>query len=78
MASRKDGVWKSLALVANYLQGVRAAVPMATGQIEAMMRLVMAGREPVTSLLDLGCGDGILARALLEQYSNSKGCWWLK
>ena len=38
-----------------------------------MMRLVIAGEEPVTSFLDLGCGDGILAAALLEQYPNSKG-----
>ncbi len=37
------------------------------------MRLVMAGKEPVPSFLDLGCGDGILAAALLEQYPSSKG-----
>ena len=73
MADHKDEVWKSPALVASYLQGVRAAVPLAVEQIEAMMRLVIAGEEPVTSFLDLGCGDGILAAALLEQYPNSKG-----
>ena len=73
MVSGGDGVWKSPALVASYLQGVRAAVPLATEQIEAMMRLVVAGKGPVTSFLDLGCGDGILAAALLEQYPGSKG-----
>ena len=73
MADRKDEVWKSPALAASYLQGVRVAVPLATEQIETMMRLVLAGEEPVTLFLDLGCGDGILAAALLEQFPNSKG-----
>ncbi len=73
MTDRKDKAWKSPALAASYVQRVRVAVPLANEQIETMMRLVMAGKDPVTSLLDLGCGDGILAAALLEQYPNSKG-----
>ncbi len=73
MADRKDEVWKAPALAASYLHGVRAAVPLATEQIEAMMRLVVARKEPVASFLDLGCGDGILAAALLEKYPDSKG-----
>ncbi len=73
MAHRKDEVWKSPALVASYLQGVRVAVPLAAEQIETMTRLVIAREEPVTSFLDLGCGDGILAAALLEQFPDSNG-----
>ena len=73
MTDRKDKAWKSPALAASYVRRVRVAVPLANEQIETMMRLVMAGKDPVTSFLDLGCGDGILAAALLEQYPNSKG-----
>ena len=72
MTKRKDEVWKSSALVEIY-QGVRRAVPLASEQIEVMMRLIAAGEEPVESFLDLGCGDGILSAEILGQYPDSKG-----
>jgi len=54
---RKDEVWKSSELVETYLHGVRRAVPLASEQIDVMMRLVAAREEGVESFLDLGCGE---------------------
>jgi len=66
MTERKDEVWKSSALVETYLHDVRGAIPLANEQIDVMMRLIAAREEGVESFLDLGCGDGILAAAILD------------
>ena len=73
MEQRKDQIWKSSRLVETYLQGVRKAVPLATEQIDVMMRLIAAQEERINSFLDLGCGDGILTAAILSEYPDAKG-----
>lgn len=73
MQNRKDEVWKSQLTIEKYLTGIRKAMPLATEQIEVMMRLISAAQKPVISFLDLGCGDGILASAILEKYPEAKG-----
>lgn len=65
--------WKSAALAEAYLNGVRGAVPLAREQIDVMLRLIEAGEGPVDGVLDLGCGDGILAAAILERYPGARG-----
>lgn len=73
MVGKSDEVWKSSSLAATYLEGVRAAIPLAQEQIDVMLRLIAACREPVQKFLDLGCGDGVLASAILRQYPNASG-----
>ena len=71
--ARADTIWKSRALVEKYLTGVRGAVPCAAVQLDVMMRLIEARGKPVRSFLDLGCGDGVLAAAVLARYPAAKG-----
>ncbi len=73
MQNRKDEVWKSRLTMEKYLTGIRKAMPLAAEQIEVMMRLISATQRPVTNFLDLGCGDGILASAILEKYPGARG-----
>lgn len=40
MAERTDHIWKSQSLAATYLEGVRAAIPLALEQIDVMVRLL--------------------------------------
>jgi ubiquinone/menaquinone biosynthesis C-methylase UbiE len=61
-------VWKSGELAEKYLSGVRGAIPMAGEQIEIILRVIGAGSLPIDRVLDLGCGDGILAAAILERH----------
>lgn len=63
-------VWKDASLVRTYLDGVRAAIPLAAEQIEVMLRLVRAA-GPVERFADLGCGDGVLSRALLGRHPKA-------
>ncbi len=64
--------WKSKELANLFLNGIRAAVPMAREQIELLVRVAKAAVPNASRILDLGCGDGILGRALLEQYPNAQ------
>lgn len=70
MTARSDA-WKDETLVRTYLDGIRGAIPLAAEQIETMLRLIDAGGLPVRSFLDLGCGGGALAAALLERYPQA-------
>ena len=79
-ADGKSAVWKDPSLVYNYLRSVRKGVPLAQIQLDVMMRVIAGPEEdqalserPVHNFLDLGCGDGILAAAILEKYPRAKG-----
>jgi len=65
-------VWK-LAPVVDQFLGIRAGIPFAQEQIGIMLAILAAHGEPVTRFMDLGCGDGILAAAVLGRYPESRG-----
>lgn len=67
----QDNVWQGSELTKAYLGGVRGAIPLANEQIDIMLRLVQAAKLQVSTILDLGCGDGILGQALIEQYPEA-------
>ena len=71
MAKPTDAVWKSSELAATFLEGVRGAIPFAEAQIDIMLRLIAACERPVERILDLGCGDGVLAAAILDRYPEA-------
>jgi tRNA (cmo5U34)-methyltransferase len=72
MSARTDEVWKTSALVATYLEGVRGAIPLAEEQIDILLRLLSASGQPLRRFLDLGCGDGVLSAAILERYPQAE------
>jgi len=72
MADQSDTVWKTPALTAVYLEGVRGAIPLAQQQLDIMQRLIAACDVPVRRFLDLGCGDGVLALAVLERFPDAQ------
>ena len=65
-------VWKQAAIVERFLS-FHAAIPLAREQISVMFTLLATRSEPVRSFIDLGCGNGILSAALLDQYPESRG-----
>ena len=72
MPARSDEVWKASAVASIYLEGVRAAIPLAQEQLDVMLRLLAAGR-PVRDFLDLGCGDGALGAAIFDRFPQARG-----
>jgi tRNA (cmo5U34)-methyltransferase len=65
-------VWKQAAIVERFLN-FHAAIPLAREQIGVMQTLLATRGEPIQSFIDLGCGDGILAAALLDKYPECRG-----
>lgn len=70
---RIDQIWKTEALSKTFLEGVRGAIPLASEQIDVMLRIIRTGRPNIKRILDLGCGDGILGQAVLTQYPDAEG-----
>ncbi len=66
-------IWQGKELGQQYLQGVRGAIPFATEQIELILWLVQRMVPQVGRFLDLGCGDGVLGRALFRRFPQAHG-----
>ncbi len=69
----RDTIWQTAAVSEAFLENVRGAIPLATEQIDVMLRVIQAARPSVANFLDLGCGDGILGQAILKKYPRALG-----
>ncbi len=69
---RRDMVWQSTELVRTFIDDVRGGVPYAADQIEMMLRVIAARNRPVKRFIDLGCGSGVLARAVLARHPDAE------
>ena len=63
--------WQTPELSRTFLEGVRGAIPASNLQLEVMLKIISAWQPSPASVLDLGCGDGILGRAVLKGFSPS-------
>jgi len=67
-----DVAWREPDLVASYLSGVRGAAPCAAEQLGLLLDVAATiGRRRVEHVLDLGCGDGVLAAAVLAHHPGA-------
>ena len=68
--------WQDPAVVEQFLQSVRGTIPLAIEQVDMMLRLVSAARNArVDRFLEVGCEQGVLSAALLDEYPHAQG--WL-
>lgn len=72
MSMVNDDIWKQSAVVNRYLSS-RVAIPMVPEQIGVMMSILKSRQQPVKNFIDLGCGDGILGAAVLNEYPSARG-----
>jgi tRNA (cmo5U34)-methyltransferase len=66
-------VWQSPEVAKLFLDDVRGGIPMAAEEINILLRLVDQAVPEVKRLLDIGCGDGILGRAVMAKHKDAKG-----
>lgn len=66
-------VWKTTEVSQTFLTGVRGAIPLANEQIDVILRLIQLTQTEVKSFLDLGCGNGILGKAIYQLYPQAVG-----
>lgn len=70
--SPRGSHWKTAEAAEAFLKGRRDAIPAAALQIEIIGLLIDAWRPVPGRVLDLGCGDGILGRMVLERYPGAR------
>jgi len=68
----KPTAWQDAEVARKFLEGRRAAIPYAADQTQMLLHLVRHFRPNPELILDLGCGDGFLARTLLNVYPEAK------
>jgi SAM-dependent methyltransferase len=66
-------VWKNAEVAKNFLEGVRSAIPLAGEQIDCLLRVMRLSNVKVERFIDLGCGNGILGKAIQQQYPQARG-----
>ena len=71
MTEKKSSSWQDPAVAQKFLDERRGAIPFGRDQVEVMLRLVRHFRPAPRHILDLGCGDGFLTRALLAEYPRA-------
>jgi SAM-dependent methyltransferase len=71
--SNQVHVWQQQDAAKTFLDDIRGAIPLATEQIDVLLRTIRHALPTVGSLLDLGCGDGILGRTVLAEYPQAAG-----
>ena len=64
--------WQTQELVTAFLNSVRGAIPGADLQLAALRKLAQLWRPRPSRILDLGCGDGILGRMLLDAFPSAR------
>lgn len=65
--------WRSAKLTEDYLEGVRGGIPLAETQIEVIIRIIKSWVPELHTFMDMGCGDGVLGRQLLQEWPDSEG-----
>lgn len=63
--------WQTEDLAKTYLEGVRGAIPAANLQLEVIAKIINTWCPKPKMVIDLGCGDGILGRMILQQSPDS-------
>jgi tRNA (cmo5U34)-methyltransferase len=63
--------WQTKEIADTFVEGVRGAIPGAKLQLEVISKILSAWCPQPCRILDLGCGDGILGRMLLEEYPGA-------
>jgi tRNA (cmo5U34)-methyltransferase len=65
--------WQTNELTKSFLHGVRGAIPGADLQLAVIGKVTHLWCTNPAAILDLGCGNGILGRFLLEQFPHARG-----
>ena len=72
MKTRTDDTWKDPEMAKLFLAEVVGAIPLEAEQLDVMLRLIGYERDNVKSVLDIGCGNGIVASVILNRYPEAQ------
>jgi len=69
----RESRWKTKKLASTFLEGVRGAIPGSDLQFAIIGKIADRWCVSPRRILDLGCGDGILGRFLLDRFPLANG-----
>lgn len=72
MNKKPKSKWQTKELADTFLEGVRGAIPGADLQLLVISKIVQKWQPQARSILDLGCGDGILGRFLMKLFPEAQ------
>jgi ubiquinone/menaquinone biosynthesis C-methylase UbiE len=64
--------WQDGDTARRFLEERRGAIPFGAEQTQMLLQVVRHFRPAPRTLVDLGCGDGFLARSLLGEYAEAR------
>lgn len=64
--------WQTEELTRFFLEGVRGAIPGADLQFSVLTKIARSWVPAPKRILDLGCGDGLLGRTLMDLYPSAE------
>jgi SAM-dependent methyltransferase len=67
-SNRKDIIWQREDTVASYAVS-REGIPFVEAQFDLISRVLRAHGASPRTILDLGCGDGIAAQAIIDRFA---------
>ena len=70
--NERHSKWQTKEIAETFVEGVRGAIPGAKLQLEVISKIINAWFPQPARILDLGCGDGIIGRLLLEEYPEAR------
>jgi SAM-dependent methyltransferase len=71
MTQSAGSTWKDPEVARRFLDERRRAVPLGDVQVDILLRLARRFAPRARRVLDLGCGDGFLARAVLAEFPSA-------
>ena len=63
--------WKDAEVARRFLDERRRAIPLGDEQVQMMLRVARHFVPEPTRVIDLGCGDGFLTRAVLSEFTTA-------
>ena len=66
--------WQTPELTRNFLNGIRAALPLAAEQLDVMLYVIgraLPDAQQMQRVLDVGSGSGVLSHLLLRRYPHA-------
>lgn len=64
--------WQRADVVSKFLDETRAAIPYGIDQVQIALRAIHHFRVRPQRFIDLGCGDGYLARVILNEFPDAQ------
>jgi len=73
MVNRTDELWRDPEIARRFLDEIVGAIPLEREQLDIMVRLLKNNGGKIEKFLDIGCGGGVLAAVMVDNFPLARG-----